>query len=92
VVVQVVRTRLCDLENCTESASELLLRADDHHFVIDLCSGHRDLVLYLPWREDSRPVATRQDRASARMYAAYGRRIRLPEGAPVIVPQDLLDE
>jgi hypothetical protein len=92
MVVQVIRTRLCDLENCTETASELRLRIDDRHLVIDLCPGHRDLVTYLPWRKDNRRLATREDRATARMYARYDRRIRLPDGTHVVTPQGLPDD
>jgi hypothetical protein len=82
VVDHVVRTRLCDIPNCTDEAERLRLTIGDERWRLDLCKDHQTFVMSLPWAAEPAEPATRYEAARRRMNAQLEERIRLPNGSP----------
>jgi hypothetical protein len=80
MAVRTVRTRVCDVQDCTESAERLELSRAGIRYALDLCVGHQELVWALPWQDLPDGASTPAERASARMARSLEQRVRIPEG------------
>lgn len=80
MVVRTTETRICDVPSCDESARHYKLDSDDERrWAIDLCAGHFDIVLTLPWDQTRPSVRSEAAKraASRRTIAAYDRSLRI---------------
>jgi hypothetical protein len=83
MAMRIVRTRVCDVQDCTDQAEHLELSRAGDVYAIDLCSGHQDFVMGLPWKKMADSASTPAERSAARMARKLEARIRIPEGFDV---------
>ena len=82
------QSRVCDVPRCEGTARHFQVDADDgDRWEADLCAGHFDIVLSLPWnqvRPSARSEAVKQA-ASKRRLAAYNRSLRVDGHTPELM-------
>jgi phage gp29-like protein len=80
MAVRTIRTRVCDIRDCAESAERLELSRAGNSYALDLCARHQESVTGLPWQKLPGRASTPAERASARMARGLEPRIRWPNG------------